>query len=193
MAEDKRFNRIGLIITFLVVAASSRLLPHPPNFTPIAAIALFGAAKLNNKYLAFIAPLAIMLLSDLMIGLTMGMEIGFHSGMWVVYFTIIAITLLGFSLRSKISAGRVLGASLTSSVIFFLVTNFAAWYGNGLYPHTFAGILESYAAGLAFANNGVMGNFFLNSVMGDLFYSTVLFGGFYLVQKQLPQPAKQRI
>ncbi len=185
MAEDKKTNRIGLIIAFLVAAAASRLLPHPPNFTPIAAIALFGAAKLSNKYMAFLAPLVIMFLSDLVLG--------FHSGMWVVYMTFIMITLLGLSLRNKISTGKVLGASLASSVIFFLVTNFAAWYGNGLYPQNFAGIIESYAAGLAFANNGVMGNFFLNSVAGDLFYSSVLFGGFYLVQKQLPQLAtKQR-
>jgi len=86
---------------------------------------------------------------------------------------------------------NVVGASLSSTVIFFLITNFGAWLGSPLYPQNFAGLMESYAAGLAFFNDGSLGiSFFMNSLLGDLFYSGLFFGVFYLAKLRFPVLAR---
>ena len=79
---------------------------------------------------------------------------------------------------------NVLGAAVTSSVVFFLITNFGSWIdGHGLYPMNFAGLMECYAAGLLFYKNELFGSFFFNSVMGNVFFSTVAFGLYNYYQK----------
>ncbi|GAB3901620.1 hypothetical protein GCM10028803_26610 [Larkinella knui] len=163
------------LAAIILVTALSRLLPHPYNFTPIAGLALFGAATFDRKWLGLLIPLTAMLLSDLFIG--------FHSGMGAVYGSFTLIWALGLVMLRKITVGRVAAASLLSSTLFFLVTNFAVWYGSIFYPQTPQGLLASYAAGLAFYNGQ---SFFLNAVLGDLTFSTVLFGAYYLLQRQFP-------
>lgn len=173
--ENKILNpRTILIFVAILFAAVMRLLPHWPNFTPVAAMALFGGAYINRKAMAFLVPLAAMFVSDLIIG--------FHSTMLVVYAGVIITVLIGFGLRSRVKAGNVVIASVISSVVFFLITNFGAWM-SGLMPYTkdFSGLLTAYAAGIPFFNNGLM---------GDLLYSTVFFGSFYLVTKRYPSLAK---
>jgi hypothetical protein len=173
--ENKLFTpRTILIFTAIFGAAILRLLPHWPNFTPVAAMALFGGAYINRKALAFIIPLAAMLLSDLVIG--------FHSTMIAVYAGIIITVLIGLGLKNRVKAGNVVIASVISSVVFFLITNFGAWM-SGFMPYSkdFSGLIQAYIAGIPFFNNGLM---------GDLFYSTVFFGGFYFVTKRYPSLAK---
>ncbi|RRB07106.1 DUF6580 family putative transport protein [Larkinella rosea] len=167
--------RTATLATLIVLTALSRLLPHPYNFTPIAALALFGAATFERKALGLVIPLAAMLLSDLFIG--------FHGGMMSVYTAFALIWILGLVLFRKISVSRVVSASLLSSTLFFLVTNFAVWYGSKFYPQTPQGLLSCYAAGLAFFNGQ---SFFLNAVLGDLTFCTVLFGSYSILQKQFP-------
>ncbi|WP_138991971.1 DUF6580 family putative transport protein [Larkinella sp. C7] len=167
--------RTASLAAIIVVTALSRLLPHPYNFTPIAALALFGAATFERKWLGLAIPLAAMLLSDLFLG--------FHSGMMSVYSAFTVIWLLGVVLLRRVTFGRVLTASLLSSALFFLITNFAVWYGSSFYPQTPQGLMASYAAGLAFYDGQ---SFFLNAVLGDLTFSTVLFGSYYLLQRQFP-------
>lgn len=171
--------RVATLATIILVAALSRLLPHPFNFTPIGAIALFGGAQFGRKYLAFLVPLAAMLVSDLLIG--------FHGTMWAVYLAFILTVAIGMGFLRKITAGRVFGSALVSSVLFFLITNFAVWYGSsGFYPQTLAGLGACYAAGLQFYQQTFFGNLFLNTVMGDLFFSGLLFGAFELIKKRVP-------
>lgn len=161
-------------LTILVLAAALfRLVPHWPNFTPIAAIALFGAATFERKWLGLAVPVAAMLLSDSIIG--------FHGSMDAVYVSFGLTWLLGLWALQRPSAVRIAAASVTSSVLFFLITNFAVWYGSTFYPQTAAGLMTCYAAGLAFYNGS---NFFLNGLVGDLFFSGILFGGYYLLQKR---------
>lgn len=167
--------RTATLATIILLTALSRLLPHPYNFTPIAALALFGAATFERKWLGLIVPLAAMLLSDLFIG--------FHGGMLSVYTAFTMIWLLGLAMLQKITVSRVIVTSLLSSTLFFLVTNFAVWYGSKYYPQTPQGLLACYAAGLAFFNGQ---SFFLNAVLGDLTFSTVLFGAYSLLQRQFP-------
>ncbi|HEV7349518.1 DUF6580 family putative transport protein [Telluribacter sp.] len=171
--------RLVTLAVIVLAAALSRLLPHPFNFTPIGAMALFGGAYFGRKYLAFLVPLSAMLISDLLLG--------FHGSMWAVYGSFILIVLIGMGLLRKITVGRVLAASTLSSILFFLITNFAVWYHAGsMYPQTPAGLLACYVAGLQFYQQELFGNLFLNTVMGDLFFTTLLIGGFEWLKSKAP-------
>ena len=150
-------SRFIVVFSIILAAALLRLLPHWPNFTPIAA----------------------MLLSDLVIGL--------HSIMPAVYISFAITVLIGMHLRNKVGVGMVVFASLSSSVIFFLITNFAAWQASPIYPQTMAGLIECYIAGLAFfrdTTNGI--SFFINDLIGTTFYSAIFYGSFFLLQLRFP-------
>lgn len=177
-------TRFAVLTGIIFAGALMRLIPHWPNFTPIAAMALFGGAYFGRKYLAFAIPLIAMLLSDLVIG--------FHDGMIAVYIAFAITVSIGLLIRNRIRPATVVGASLASSVLFFLVTNFAAWLTSPLlYPATFEGLMSAYAAGLVFFNDGSYGiSFFMNEVMGGLFYNTMFFGAFYLAKSRIPALAR---
>jgi hypothetical protein len=174
--------RFLLVAGMIAAAAMMRVLPHPYNFTPIGAMALFGGAHFQRKRWAFAVPLLAMLLSDCALQLLTPR--GFHSSMFVVYGTFALIVGMGTLLRGRIRPLPVLSASLAASLLFFLTTNFAAWTTDPQYPKTIAGLAMCYAAGLPFFSHGH--SFFLNTVAGDLFYSTLLFGGLALVEWKVP-------
>lgn len=180
-ASSSKFSPGPLVLAALIVLATlSRLLPLPPNFSPVEAIALFGAAYYAGRHWALLVPLAAMLVSDAALALVHG---GLYAsyfgkgGFWLVYLCILAITLMGFGLRGKVSGGRVLGYSLLGSVVFFLVTNAGVWWGSRMYPQTFEGLLAAYAAGVPF---------FKWTVLSTLFYAGLLFGGFELLRRRIP-------
>jgi hypothetical protein len=160
---------VAFIAGAILFGAVMRLVPHWPNFTPIAAMALFSGAYIRKKHLAFLIPIAALLLSDLILG--------FHFLMLAVYFSFAVVVVLGFWLRNRIKVGTLLTASLSSSLLFFLITNFAVWLGSSFYAQSLAGLLQSYTMGLPFL---------LNGLMGDLFYTAVFFGSFYLIQQRYP-------
>lgn len=165
--------RITFIFSVILFGALMRLIPHWPNFTPIAAMALFGGAYFKKKHLAFLIPLVAMFVSDLVLGL--------HQWMIAVYISFALVVGIGILLRSHIKVGTVLLASLSSSLLFFIITNFAMWVGSPFYPQNMGGLIECYVAALPFLNNGIL---------GDLFFSTVFFGGFYLAQLRFPVLAR---
>ncbi|TVQ88512.1 MAG: hypothetical protein EA393_08600 [Bacteroidetes bacterium] len=165
--------KVLVIFGIILFAAVMRLIPHYPNFTPIAAIALFGGAHLGRKWLAFFVPLFALFISDLIIG--------FHGFMLPVYISFALVVLLGNLMRNNIRVSSVLGGSLASSTLFFVITNFAVWLGSPFYPQTLAGLMQSYTMGFPFFHTGLI---------GDLFYNTVFFGGFYLLQLRYPALAK---
>lgn len=163
--------RILAISSAIVIAAAMRLVPHPPNFTPIGAMALFGGAYFGRNWLAFVAPLGALALSDAALG-------GFYAGMNFVYLSVALIVLIGWAVQGRRSVLRVGAAALASSVLFFLVTNFSVWAFSGMYPHTAKGLAGCYIAALPF---------FQNTVAGDLFFSGLLFGGFALLERMVPK------
>jgi hypothetical protein len=163
-------NRLLVLLSAILVAATLRLVPHPPIFTPIGAMALFGGAYLGRRWLAFAAPIGALLLSDLVLG--------FYHGMVTVYATVALIVLVGWVALSRVSPIRVGAAALASSILFFVVTNFGMWLFSGFYPLTAAGLADCYVAAIPF---------FQNTVAGDLFYSGLLFGGFALLERAVPR------
>ena len=163
---DKRF----LIMTGLIfIAAMSRLVPHPYNFSPIMALALFGGAYFENKKFAFIIPIFAMLVSDVILG--------FHATIWAVYISFAIGVLLGFLLRKKATFNRIILASISSSVIFFIFTNFAVWLVTGLYKLNLEGLTMCYTMALPF---------FRYTLAGDLVYCGALFGIFALAERYVP-------
>jgi hypothetical protein len=162
--------RSTLIIFMILAAAASRLIPHPPNMTSVAAMALFGGAMLDDRRLAFVVPLSALFLSDLVLG--------FHSQMFVVYGTFALIVCIGLRLQQHRSPALIAGAAITSSLLFFITTNFGVWALDQMYPHTLAGLGACYTAALPFLRN---------TLEGDLFYTLVLFGGFALMERQFPK------
>lgn len=158
--------RLVAVIGVILAAAASRLIPHPPNLTPIAAMALFGGAHFADRRLAFLIPLAAMFLSDLVVGL--------HRLLPVVYASFALIVCIGFWLRPRMSALRVAGAALAGSVAFFVLTNFGVWAWGSFYPKTLDGLVAAYVAGIPF---------FRNTLLGDVAYTALLFGGFALLQR----------
>ena len=163
-------SRLLALLGAIVVAAALRLVPHPPNFTPIGAMALFSGAYLGRRALAFVAPIAALLLSDLVLG--------FYHGMATVYFSVAVIVMIGIAGLARVSALRVGGAAVASSVLFFVITNFGMWLFSGFYPRTWLGLEACYVAAIPF---------FQNTLAGDLFYATLLFGGFRVAELLMPR------
>ncbi|HYV93380.1 MAG TPA: DUF6580 family putative transport protein [Chitinophagales bacterium] len=177
----KNFSPQFLIVTIMILlAAFSRLLTNKFeiwNFTPIIAMALFSGAEIRDKRLAFVIPLIAMLITDVFLG--------FYPGIAVVYGALMLITCLGFLLQNRVNVVTVILGSLGSSVIFFLVTNFALVYPTVMYPHNLQGVIESYAQALKFYRDN---NF--SALYGDLIYSGILFGSYELIFKKVLTPVK---
>lgn len=169
------FNSRNVFILALIVLAAglriSGVLPY--NFSPVAAIALFGAAMFSNRVLGIVLPIAIMLISDVFIG--------FHDTMWAVYGAFIAVALIGQVVRKNPTTLSALGGAMVGSVVFFLITNAACWLTMPEYSKDFSGLLNSYAAGLPF---------FRGTFMGDLFFTVVFFGSYKLAEYRFPTLVK---
>jgi hypothetical protein len=177
--------RFFVVLSVIMVAVVLRLLPHWPNFTPIAAMALFAGTYFDRKQYAFAIPFTSMFLSDIILG--------FHSNMPAVYLSFAITVLIGMAIRRKVNVGSVLIASLSSSVIFFVITNFSSWLASPFYPQTFTGLMECYGAGLIFFRDQANGlSFLLNDILGTTFFSAVFYGAFYLAEMRFPVLDKTR-
>lgn len=162
--------RTAALLGAILLAAALRLVPHPPNFTPIGAMALFSGAYVGRRALAFAAPLAALAVSDAVLG--------FYSGIAFQYAATALAVAVGIFLLSRSRGALRIGASaLASAVLFFAVTNFGVWLGSGMYAHSLAGLAACYAAAIPF---------FQNSLAGDMFYTALLFGGFALAERLVP-------
>jgi hypothetical protein len=166
-------NKRLMVLTGIVVAAAfARLMPHPANMTPIAAIALFGGAFLPNRRLAYALPLAAMLLSDIVLGMTVYGKAMLISQP-IVYACLLACVPMGKLIRDRRSFLNVGSVTLASSVLFYGFTNLAVWASGSLYPRTLAGLMVCYTAAIPF---------FRNSLIGDMAFAAILFGGFALLE-----------
>ncbi len=171
--KSKNFLGSILIIGF---AVALRLLPHPANVAPIAALALFGGFYLNKKY-ALIVPLIALFISDIFIG--------FHDTMLFVYGSFLLTGVIGLLCRPYRSFKTILLATLASSLLFFIITNFGVWMVSSMYPKTFDGLLQSYYFALPF---------FRNTILGDLLYTGLFIGSYEVLLRafHLKEPALKK-
>ncbi len=185
--NDNKINlHFTLLTALILLAALSRLLPHPPNFTPVGGMALFGAAYFSRKYLAFLVPFVALWLSNLMLNNLVYAKmypefyegfVWFDSGLLWVYVSFVLIAGLGFLVLKNVKPLRLLGASLGASVLFFIITNFGTWASGTMYAKTVEGLTACYVAAIPF---------FWNTLAGDLFYTAVLFGTFEVLKQRYP-------
>lgn len=161
-------NKINFFLPyfFLLLGSLMRVIPHPYNFAPIAAIALFGSVYLPKR-VALILPVAAMVISDVFIGFD-----SLESRL-TVYGSFFLTGLIGLWIRNHKNVATIFAGSILGSVLFFLITNFAYLYEPTMYTHNLQGIVQSYINGLPF---------FRNTLFGDLFYVGVLFGSYELVK-----------
>jgi hypothetical protein len=166
-------TRLITLCLIIFAIAMFRLLPHPPNVSPVAAMALFGGAFFSDKRVAFLVPFLALLLSDILIGL--------HDTMIYVYGGFALTVVIGFWIRKKMNFSRIAFAVVASSVLFFIISNLGAWFTSGLYPMTMDGLMQAYVAAIPF---------FQNSLLGNIVFATLLFGGFALLQRNVPAVAE---
>ena len=145
-----------------------RVMPHLPNVSPVAAMALFGGAYFADKRMAFIVPFLALLLSDLVIGL--------HDTMLFVYAGFALTVFIGIKIQKSITLSHVAASAVGASVLFFVLTNLGVWATSGMYPMTANGLMQAYVAAIPF---------FQNSLIGNLVFTALMFGGYALLQRTL--------
>ena len=158
--------RLVIASSFVAVAALSRLFPHPPNFTPVGAIALFGGAVFTARVAGYLVPLVAMLLADGLLELRDGS--GWHVLAPIVYGCFVATTWLGRRLGARAGTGAIAATSLGAVTMFFLVTNFAVWLQGDLYPRDGAGLLACFIGAVPFLGW---------SLLAQGVFGLLLFGG----------------
>ena len=161
----------GVIILLILFASFSRIIPHMPNFTPIGAIALFGGAYLKNKYHAFLIPIASLWLSDLILNnfiFTLYSDFTwFYPGFLWQYISFTLIIVLGYFFLKKINFKNVFITATSSSILFFIITNFGVWISGSMYTLDFQGLITCYVMALPF---------FKGTLLSFMCYSAFLFG-----------------
>ena len=152
---------IKIIITFLfisVILALGRIIPHPPNFTPILATAIYTPYIVNDKWIAVLIPLSAMFIADIIIG--------FHPYMLWVYGAIGLSTLISsWSMRFNKKYIQLGVMAILSSILFFIITNFAVWAIWDYYPKTIDGLIICYIKAIPF---------FQNTLLGTIIYTAII-------------------
>jgi len=160
MIMKKDQSRLILLAVISVLALASRFLPHPPNFAPMAALALLAGREIHNRFWAMGLTFILMLVSDLFLG--------FASSSGFVYFGFLLVGCFSiFLFRNGSSPIKWIAAPLGSSAIFFVVSNFGVWAVDGLYPRTAEGLMTCFTMALPFYHW---------SLASDLFYWTLFSG-----------------
>ena len=155
-----------LALSLIIMGILLRFAPHAPNFTPVAAIALFGGAYLGRKY-SIIIPLVLMAVSDIFIGT--------HNVMFFTWGAFALTGLMGIWLKKHKNAYGVIGASLVSSLLFYIISNFGVWV-MGWYPHTLQGLISCYVLALPFLRN---------FTIATLLYSALFFVAYEAVARSV--------
>lgn len=180
MNPNKINIRLVVLAAIILLAAFSRLIPHIPNFSPLGAIGLFGAAFFTKKWQAFLIPIAATWLSDLFINNVIYAQYypkftWFYEGFYWQYGSYLLIALAGLLIFKKVNLTRVILGAFTSTAIFFMVSNLGCFPNNPSYPQSFGGLMTCYVAGIPFLKG---------TLLGDLCYSGVLFGSFALLEQK---------
>lgn len=181
MDQKRGFQPLALGLT--IAAAALRLVPHPPNFTPVGGVALFGGARLRG-WQAYCVPLLAMLITDPILSRMAGYP-AYSWATLVIYSCFLINVLLGrVFLRRSYNALGIASTAVLGSIQFFVITNFFVWLpGGSMYAHNLNGLLECYVAALPF---------FGRTLLADLFYSGVLFSAHALLSRTFAVERSQR-
>ena len=168
---DKKENNFFFVIGLILLASFYRIIPHYPNFTPIIAISLFGGKYFENRNLAFFLPVFILWISDLIINNFIldyyKTFTFFYPGFYWQYFSILLISFIGRNYIKETSVFRLLGISISSSLVFFIISNFGVFISSSIYPKDFNGLLLCYIAAIPF---------FHGNLISSIIYTFSLFG-----------------
>jgi len=164
---------IAVLMVFL--AAVLRILPHPWNFTPVGAMAIFSGSLFRNRSAAFLLPLTALFAGDLFVG--------FHKLMLVVYGSFALSVVIGRWLAQSRTVAGLGGAVFLGAAQFFVLTNFAMWVFTDFYSKDAHGLAACYLAAIPL---------FWNTLAGDALYAGLLFGGYALAETLLLPAAANR-
>jgi hypothetical protein len=174
-------SRTLALAGLLILAALTRLLPHPANFAPITAIAVFGAIRFGNRWAALAVPVLALFLTDLVKELLfwngLSVEPGLYGGMWAVYAATVLVAVMSGLARGTRSPVVIAAATVAGSCLFFVTTNWAYWAFGTFYPRTAEGLVACFVAAIPF---------FGTSLLGDFTYAVALFGGWALAEACFP-------
>lgn len=161
-------------LSLAVLAVIYRLVPHPSNVTPMAALALLAISQFsqNRSGWALFLPLVAILISDFFLG--------FYSGIEFVYAGHVLAALCGLGLRQW-SLPRFVSVVMSSAFVFFVVSNFGVWAMTPLYPKSFGGMVDCYVAALPFLKL---------SLAGDMLFAYVFFGAYRVFGFSMRSPAQ---
>lgn len=167
---NKAFSpRLVFVISAVAIAALTRILPHPPNFTAVGAMALLVGALVPNRILSLLMPMTALFVTDLVLG--------FHNTMWAVYAAVGLTTMIGWMISKRQSVLSVTAGSLISIASFFFITNGAMWvvgfFTQGFYPTNAAGLGLALESGLPFLTNDIISN---------LLFTAIFFGSFHALR-----------
>lgn len=178
------------VLLLTVGAMLTRVLPHPPNVTPMTAICLFSGMALGVRFLTFVLPFVVLYASDFLINNTIGRAfiadtseiIWWTDFMNWTYGSYFLIILASAYFLKKATTRSVILMAFGSGVLFFLLTNFSSWIGFSFYPKTFSGLLLCFEAGIPF---------FRISIIGDIVFALILFWSYKAVTR--PQKSLQTV
>jgi hypothetical protein len=163
MEKPSSIRPLALLLTIL--SGLARLLPHPPNFTPVGSMSLFAGARLKGWW-AYLVPLAMMAITDPLLHLLFGIP-GYTKASPFIYGSFLINVWIGRKLAVSENPVRIGAAAFVCSLQFFVITNFAVWYGSRFYAHSVAGLLECYGSAIPFWGL---------TLAGDLVFTAILFG-----------------
>ena len=167
--KESAIVRMIVILAMIALAAVLRVMPHPWNFTPVGAMALFAGAVVKDRRVAFISPLVALFVGDIFVG--------FHKLMPLVYASFLVDVALGYWIRNRRTVARISGVTALGAIQFFLASNFGMWAFFDSFPHTAAGLIACYVSGLPL---------FWNTLAGDAVYAALFFGAFALAERHFP-------
>ncbi|MEP7320281.1 MAG: DUF6580 family putative transport protein [Saprospiraceae bacterium] len=185
----KKIFSSNLILGLLVAGILSRMIPHAPNFTAVGATAMFAGALLRPTWISYVLPLIILWLSDLFLnnGMYKHMFPEYYQGWtWMgdlyVYGGFLLMVLIGNVVIRKIKFSSIFIASILSSLIFFLISNYGVWLHSKQWPQTITGLTACYEFAIPY---------FWNTLAGDLIFGAVLFGIYQwsISRKKVLQPS----
>ena len=165
---------LGVAVALIALCAVARLLPHPPNFAPATAVALFGCVFFSRRWHAAAVVVLGMIVSDCFIGF-------YDTGVMLTVYASMLMPLVARRFLGKPNALRLGAVAVLSGFGFYLTTNAAVWFFTNTYPPTLDGLAASYIAGLPFLKWTLLGN---------VFYTAVLFGIHGIVRRGVTEIAQ---